>query len=180
MANEEEIVPTSSALDSTSIILSEEEKVAELHDANNLITDVSKTIEPEKDDIVTAHEKESESNITDGVICINKRTDNAPYSTNPVWEHHDCDAFCAYRLLPNEMDLNGRSFAISVYIKSSDCRFNLGDIVSDKSGGKFMFLGVRFDKKPATSIKYMLLYFFPVTDDNTTEGTQSTFLIQLC
>ena len=36
-----------------------------------------------------------------------------------------------------------------------------------------MFLGVRFDKKPTTSIKDMLLYFFPVTD-NTTEGTQST------
>lgn len=166
-------------MDSTSIIFSEEEKVVvvELHDANNLITDVSKTIEPNQeeivDNIVLVDEKESESNITDGVICINKRTDNAPYSTNPVWEHHDCVAFCAYRLLPNEMDLNGRSFAISVYIKSSDCRFNLGDIVSDKSGSKFMFLGVRFDKKDTTSIKDMLLYFFPVTD-NTTEGTQST------
>ena len=165
-------------MDSTSIIFSEEEKVVvELHDANNLITDVSKTIEPNQeeivDNIVTVDEKESESNITDGVICINKRTDNAPYSTNPVWEHHDCDAFCAYRLLPNEMDLNGRSFAISVYIKSFDCKFNLGDIVSDKSGSKLMFLGVRFDKKDTTSIKNMLLYFFPVTD-NTTEGMQST------
>ena len=108
--------------------------VAELHDANNQITDVSKTIEPNQEEIVDyiviVDEKESERNLTDGVICINKRTDSAPYSTNPVWEHHDCDAFCAYRVLPNEIDLNGRSFAISVYIKSSDCRFNLMNIVS--------------------------------------------------
>ena len=56
---------------------------------------------------------------TDDVL---KRSNNCPYESNQ-WERFESVEFCAYRVLPNDMSLNGRAFAISVFLKPLDCRF---------------------------------------------------------
>ena len=72
--------------------------------------------------------------------------ENLIYSANLLWVKYECKEFTAYRVLPNDMDLNGKSFAISGHFIKLDYRFNLGDIVQDMNGRQLMFLGLRFNK----------------------------------
>ena len=89
-----------------------------------------------------------------------KRSNNCPYDSNQ-WERFESVDFCAYRVLPNDMSLNGRSFAISVFLKTFDSRFNCGDIVEIKDGSKVVFLGVRYEtENSSTAATAVLLYFF--------------------
>ena len=90
-----------------------------------------------------------------------KRSNNCRYESNQ-WERFECVEFCAYRVLPNDMSFNGRAFAISVFLKSIDCRFNCGDIVDLKDGTKVVFLGIRYeaDNCSSSAAAAVLLYFF--------------------
>ena len=47
-------------------------------------------------------------------VDVLKRSNNCPYESNQ-WERFESVEFCAYRVLPNDMSLNGRAFAISVF-----------------------------------------------------------------
>ena len=88
-----------------------------------------------------------------------KRSNNCPYDSSQ-WERFDTVDFCAYRVLPNDMSLNGRAFAISVFFKTFDCRFNCGDIVELKDKTKAVFLGVRYEAEENCDAAAVLLYFF--------------------
>jgi hypothetical protein len=90
---------------------------------------------------------------------ILKRSNNCPYDSNQ-WERFETVDFCAYRVLPNDMSLNGRAFAISVFLKTFDCRFNCGDIVDLKDGTKAVFLGIRYEAEENCDAAAVLLYFF--------------------
>lgn len=90
------------------------------------------------------------------IISI-RRSTNSPYDSNPSWERFECESYCAYRVLPKELNLSDRAFAISVFLKDFNCRFNCGDIVKYKDGSRAVFLGVRFDKTTGAD---NLLYFF--------------------
>ena len=90
---------------------------------------------------------------------IHKRSNNCPYDSSQ-WERFETVDFCAYRVLPNDMCLNGRAFAISVFFKTFDCRFNCGDIVELKDETKAVFLGVRYEAEENCDVAAVLLYFF--------------------
>lgn len=90
-------------------------------------------------------------------IISRRRTTNSPYDSNPSWERFECERFFAYRVLPKELNLSDRAFAISVFLKDFNCRFNCGDIVKYKDGSGAVFLGVRFDQTTGADT---LLYFF--------------------
>ena len=101
---------------------------------------------------------------TDDVL---KRSNNCPYESNQ-WERFESVEFCAYRVLPNDMSLNGRAFAISVFLKPLDCRFNCGDIVDLKDGTKVVFLGIRYEAADdrSSAAAAALLYFFKFNSNN--------------
>ena len=125
----------------------------------------------------TGNDYGSSSDAHDHIITLNavstiddvlKRSNNYPYESNQ-WERFESVEFCAYRVLPNDMSLNGRAFAISVFLKSFDCRFNCGDIVDLKDGTKVVFLGIRYEADNCSSAAAaVLLYFFKL---NSNAGT---------
>lgn len=89
-----------------------------------------------------------------------KRRSNYPYDSSQ-WERLEGVDFCAYRVLPNDMSLNGRVFAISVLLKTFDCRFNCGDIVELQDGTKVVFLGIRCEKETVE-----FFYFYKLVNSN--------------
>ena len=116
----------------------------------------------------TGNDYGSSSDAHDHIITLNavstiddvlKRSNNYPYESNQ-WERFESVEFCAYRVLPNDMCLNGRAFAISVFFKTFDCRFNCGDIVELKDETKAVFLGVRYETEENCDAAAVLLYFF--------------------
>ena len=99
-----------------------------------------------------------------------KRRNNYPYDSSQ-WERLEGVDFCAYRVLPNDMSLNGRVFAISVLLKIFDCRFNCGDIVELQDGTKVVFLGIRCEKETvaesnnsAAAVEFF--YFYKLVNSN--------------
>ncbi len=80
--------------------------------------------------------------------------------TRSQWERFETVDFCAYRVFPNDMRLNDRVFAISVFFKTFFCRFNCGDIVELKDETKAVFLGVRYEAEENCDVAAVLLYFF--------------------
>jgi len=99
-----------------------------------------------------------------------KRRNNYPYDSSQ-WERLEGVDFCAYRVLPNDMSLNGRVFAISVLLKIFDCRFNCGDIVELQDGTKVVFLGIRCEKETVTesnnsAAAVEFFYFYKLLNSN--------------
>ena len=147
-------------------------------DKDNVVDVVDVDIEGDDDNITsllsqigTGVDGSSSNNETPNDVF--KRSNNYPYESNQ-WERFESVEFCAYRVLPNDMSLNGRAFAISVFLRTVDCRFNCGDIVELKDGKKAVFLGVRYDKNTVLEAESgaaaaLLLYFF--TFSSSTEGT---------
>lgn len=140
-------------------------------DKDNVVDVVDVDIEGDDDNIGTGVDGSSSNNDTPNDV-FNKRSNNHPYESNQ-WERFESVEFCAYRVLPNDMSLNGRAFAISVFLRTVDCRFNCGDIVELKDGKKAVFLGVRYDKNTVLEAESgaaaaLLLYFF--TFSSSTEG----------
>ena len=139
-------------------------------DKDNVVDVVDVDIEGDDDNIGTGVDGSSSNNHNPNDVF--KRSNNYPYDSNQ-WERFESVEFCAYRVLPNDMSLNGRAFAISVFLRSVDCRFNCGDIVELQDGKKAVFLGVRYDKKTVLeavsgAAAALLLYFF--TFSSSTEG----------
>jgi hypothetical protein len=145
--------------------------------STSIPSDSSKSLEEQPNIIVIDGE---EKTATTSVLMTTSRKSNEPYSANPSWEKYECEEFSAYRVLPNDMDLNGKSFAISGHFIKLDYRFNLGDIVQDKNGRRLMFLGLRFSKHQriissnSNKTYNALLYFCPLNGndliDSSSEG----------
>ena len=132
----------------------------------------------------TAQDDESSSGLLNhnrdsDVVIIEKRMNNCPYDSKQ-WEQYESADFCAYRVLPIDMSLHGRAFAISVFLKTFDCRFNCGDIVQSNDGTKVVFLGVRYEKKSITEAEncaaLVLLYFFKLNSSE--EGITQQLIIK--
>jgi len=146
---------------------------------NNFLHQTSSAHHSENNIIVIDSDEEKTTKANEQTLPtethLSKRKDNGPYSENPLWEKYECTDFIAYRLLPNDQDLNGKAFAISIYLTKIDCRFNIGDIVNDQNAKRMMFLGVRIDKTGEPSRTNNALLYFCVLDSdaaikNTTEG----------
>jgi hypothetical protein len=144
----------------------------------SIIFDSSKSLEEEQPNIIVIDDDEKTAATTSTSMPTSRKS-NEPYSANLLWEKYECEEFTAYRVLPNDMDLNGKSFAISGHFIKLDYRFNLGDIVQDMNGRQLMFLGLRFNKHQRVfsskkSYNNALLYFCPLNGndviDTSSEG----------
>ena len=151
------------------ISLSAEPKTLEIDLTTNEPMDI--ITEPVCDSIIVIDNNTSDSNecgVSNSVDQhhhqqneAHSRKSNFPYDSNSSWESFDCEEFCAYRVLPKELNLNDRAFAISVFLKRIGCRFNCGDIISGKDDLRLVFLGVRFEKEPNSGKRAIIMYFFP-------------------
>lgn len=171
----------------------EEGKSTNIDDGSNFREETSTSIpsdssKPLEEQPVIIVIDDDEKTATTSALMTTSRKSNEPYSANISWEKYECEEFSAYRVLPNDMDLNGKSFAISGHFIKLDYRFNLGDIVQDINGGRLMFLGLRFSKhhsstSSSTSSKTYnaLLYFCPLNGndviDSSSEGKARLLLL---
>lgn len=115
------------------------------------------------------------------ILNRNKRINNFPFDNNPSWEKFESESFCMFRVLPDDLNLTSRSFALGLFIKHSDCRFNCGDIVSTLHHKSVVFLGVRFAKTKNAAADLVLLYFFPFeAGDQHYEGMVTYIYLIIC
>ena len=71
------------------------------------------------------------------------------------------------------MSLNGRAIAISMLLKTFDCRFNCGDIIElQQDGTKVVFLGIRCENETVTesnnnsAAAVEFFYFYKLVNTN--------------
>lgn len=101
-----------------------------------------------------------------------KRKSNAPYNLNATWAFYDSDTVGAFKQTPERLNLDGRAFFISVFLKLIDCRLNIGDIVTKSDGTRAVFVGVRLANREEEGVEEdrTLLYFCALPMNNIQEG----------